>query len=192
MDRFRNKQPAYDFAVTWRPYMLNPTLPKYGVDKVEAYNQKFGESRVKAMVPHLTSVFKKEDIDFSFGGLISNTMDSHRLLNIALGNGDAAGRATQDKVVNLLFKAYFEESKNIGDPELLTQVAAEAGLDVENVKAVLASDTGVDNIMAEMAERNEGVNGVPHFIIQNKYRIGGAEDPQEFVEIFDEIAVSSQ
>eukprot|EP01134_Creolimax_fragrantissima_P005226 CFRG5226T1 len=168
--------------------MLDPSLPRYGKNKRQHYIEKFGEARFDQFRPQFEAVGKQEGINFNFGGMISNTLDSHRLLAMALGDEGQEGRDRQDKVVNLLFKAYFEEAKNIGDPEVLIELASAGGLDVDAVKKLLRSDAGVKEVLDEMSNRNRGVRGVPHFIINSKFRVGGAEDPQEFVDMFDQIA----
>lgn len=71
----------------WRPFFLDPTLPKAGIDKKTRYAEKFGAQRVAQMLPHMASIGKQEGINFSFGGKTANTTDSHRLMEKAFQLG---------------------------------------------------------------------------------------------------------
>ena len=89
------------------------------MNKLEHYKKKFGPSRVEAMVPHMIATGRSEGIEFSYGGNIGNTLDSHRLAYQAREEG---GSALQDTVMELLFQAYFENEKSMGDPLALAEV----------------------------------------------------------------------
>jgi predicted DsbA family dithiol-disulfide isomerase len=112
-----------------------------------------------------------------------NTVDSHRLI-------DKAGQlGKQDAVVEALFKAYFLDGRDIGDLDTLVEIAAEAGLDADEIRAYLASDEDIDRIRAEdeMA-RKMGVSGVPCFILNRKYAVSGAQEPDVFLQAFETVA----
>lgn len=69
--------------VEWRPFYLDPTLPEKSVNKIERYNKRFGADRVARMVPHMQATGREEGIEFSYGGKVGNTTNSHRLVYYA-------------------------------------------------------------------------------------------------------------
>jgi predicted DsbA family dithiol-disulfide isomerase len=96
-----------DFVVEWKPYFLDPTLPKSGKDKTAHYDGKFGEARCKEILLYLRAVFEAEGIPgYNINGLISNTIDSHQLLELAREHSLEA----QDRLAQVLFRRYFIDS----------------------------------------------------------------------------------
>ncbi|KAJ3165880.1 hypothetical protein HDU88_003755 [Geranomyces variabilis] len=174
------------FDIRFRPFQLDPSASPYGVPKLEAYERKFGADRVEKMIPHMKAVGEAEGIKFDYGGLIANTLDSHRLLAFA---------ASQDKqlpVSAALFAAYFENQQNIGDRETLIEIAAKAGLDADAARAYIESDAGEKEVREEVAgARQRGISGVPFFRIDGMYEISGAQDPAVFEEVFAKLAETS-
>lgn len=172
------------FTTTWFPFYLNPDAPKTGVDKQQVYDQKFGAQRTRMMQQRLAQVGKANGIAFKFGGKTGNTRDSHRLIQLAKRKGPDA----QNRVVEELFKAYFENEQDITSHEVLRKAGVAAGLDEAEVREWLASDDGGDEVDEEVLDaRKEFISGVPNFTIQGKYVVQGAEDPDAFIEVFEEI-----
>jgi len=173
----------FDFTVKWLPFFLNPNLPTEGENKIEVYKRKFGSNAIPIM-NRMKSVGDKEGIKFSYGGMIAHSLNSHRLIDYA----DKQGK--QDAVVNSLFKYYFEDEKNLGSIDTLTEAAKEAGLDAEKTKAFLKSDDGKDLILgqAQRIQEEHGVDGVPFFIFNNRLAVSGAQEPETFVSIFNKLA----
>lgn len=100
----------------------------------------------------------------------------------------------QNSVVQELFTAYFENEKDITSHEVLHDAAVKAGLKSEEVKGWLESDEGgesVDREVVEWAGRRRQISGVPHFIINGSAELGGAQDPEVFVEMFQELEARS-
>lgn len=88
--------------IRWRPFFLDAHLPKK-LNKLEHYKEKFGAARVARMIPYMVEVGRSCGINFSYGGDIGNTLDSHRLIEYAYVKG---GQDKQDAVVNALFRRY--------------------------------------------------------------------------------------
>eukprot|EP01117_Protostelium_nocturnum_P009122 TRINITY_DN3267_c0_g3_i1.p1 TRINITY_DN3267_c0_g3~~TRINITY_DN3267_c0_g3_i1.p1 ORF type:complete len:237 (+),score=104.08 TRINITY_DN3267_c0_g3_i1:201-911(+) len=172
-----------EFKVTWKPFFLDSELPREAKNKIEHYNNKFGREKVPLLLDRMKKVGKDEGIEFSFGGEIANTITSHRLIHYAGLKGD------QNKVVDELFADYFEREKNIGSIKVLTEAAERAGLNGQEVKEYLEGKQDEKEVFEEAKNtaRNYRISGVPFFIIENKYAISGAEDPQTFKNIFDKI-----
>lgn len=133
------------------------------------------------MQAHLRRIGESEGIYFSWGSRTGNTRDSHRLIQLA----KAKSSAVQDRVVAELFRGYFEEDGDITSPDLLINAGVAAGLEREEVKRWLEGDGGGVEVDREVEQAvKAGVRGVPHFTIQDRYQISGADDPSEFLEVF--------
>ncbi len=161
------------------------------MDKLTTYKNKFGEARVAQMLPFMTTMGVKDSINFSFGGMTANTIDSHRLVEYAFGHG---GLTVQNKVMEELFKAYFEQQQNIGDTEVLGTIAEKSGLNKTEVIQYLKTNEGKEAVLKDVrswASRYR-ITGVPFFIINNKLRLSGAQDSTSLFELFEQIAENSQ
>jgi predicted DsbA family dithiol-disulfide isomerase len=181
-------QDQIGFDINWRPYRLNPDYPPEGVDqKVELEKKLGGKDKLEKAHAILTDLGKEVGINFDFDAIKigPNTLDAHRLALWA----HSENRELQDKVIALLFKANFEEGRNVGDHAVLLDVAEKAGMDRKVVEKLLASDADKDTIVAEIdAAQQMGVNGVPFFIVDHQYAISGAQTPDVLVNAFKEIA----
>lgn len=174
-------------SVQWRPYQLNPTMPKGGISRKEYRTRKFGSwERSMELDAKVVTVGESEGIHFAFDKIerTPNTVDAHRLIWFADQHG------CQDAVVEALFQAYFTEGQDIGNRETLIKVVTEAGLDRQAVETMLDSDEGLD-LIAKSREMSQqfGVDGVPFFIINQKLTLAGAQDSETFVEAFRQVQI---
>lgn len=174
--------------VNWRPYRLNPDYPPEGVDQKKMLIQKLGgEERVAQAHKTLTDLGREVGIDYDFEAIKigPNTLDAHRLIHWAI----IEGRPQQDEVVGALFKANFEEGRNVGDHAVLLDIAEKAGLDRAVIASLLASDADRDLVLAEIdAAQKMGVNGVPFFIFDQQYAASGAQTPEVLASALRDIA----
>lgn len=174
--------------IRWRAYQLDPTLPKTGKDRRQYLEEKFGgPDGAKRAYQTVRDAGAEEKIPFDFEAIevSANTLDAHRLIRWA----GSQGAETQDKMVEILFRAYFEEGRNIGDDDVLVDVATEAGLDPAVVRKLL--DDGADRKAVESdieAARTMGVTGVPCFILAGKYAVVGAQSAETIVQAIREVA----
>lgn len=181
---------AADILVTvnWRPYQLNPDLPPEGVDhKAHLAAKLGGQAAVDRAHEMLAGLGEQDGITFDFEAvkISPNTLDAHRLIRWALTEGGD----TQSEVATLLFKANFEEGRNIGDHAVLLDIAAEAGLDRTVIAALLASDADKDAVSEEIdMARGMGVTGVPCFIVDSKYAVMGAQSVEVLEDALRDIA----
>ncbi len=201
MTLHQQSNPSDKFILQWTAFYLNPNLPKFpGMMKQEMDLAKFGPERMAAIHSHLTSVGAGEGIAFRFGGKAGNTRDSHRLLWYAgqveqMRRGEKAnapastsGVGIQTRVVENLFRAYFEDEQNITDPIVLSEAGVGAGLDSHEVDRLLASDQGGREVDLEaMMAAQRLVSGVPFFLIQGKYAVTGANEPDVFLRAFQQV-----
>ncbi|MCX5722643.1 MAG: DsbA family oxidoreductase [Nitrospirae bacterium] len=165
--------------VLWRPFELNPTMPKEGLDRRTYLEAKFGGAEaLQTMEGRVAQAGEAEGIEFAFDRIVRtpNTFDAHRLIWFAGQQG------CQDEVVEALFFSYFTEGRDIGNLDSLTEVAADSGLNREEVRAFLSSDRAVQEVRAEEeAGHRLGIRGVPYFLLNGSISISGAQPPDIFV-----------
>ncbi|KAJ5272822.1 hypothetical protein N7478_007947 [Penicillium angulare] len=195
----KTSNPKDTFTLHWRAFYLNPNAAAYpGINKQEMYAAKFGAERVTAMFARLAQAGEADGISFSFGGNTGSTRDSHRLIWYAgekekeagagaVNETDAVG-GLQTRVVENLFRAYFENEKNITDAEVLTEAGVAAGLEKGEILKILEGGDGAEQVDAEaLTASRRLVSGVPHFTIQGKYLVEGADEPETFLEVFERV-----
>lgn len=175
-------------SVTFRPYQLNPDMPPEGVDHKKHLAEKLGGTdAVDRAHDMLTGLGHEAGIDFDFAAvkISPNTLDAHRLLRWAM----IEGTEVQGRVALALFKAYFEEGRNVGDRTVLLDIAEASGMDRAVVSALFSAGADVDSVKEEISMAREmGVTGVPCFIIDNKYAVMGAQSADVLTDAFREIA----
>ena len=174
--RLAREPDAPAVEVVWRAFELDPSAPRErptDVGYAERLAEKYGSSVKEAdgMIARMTEVARADGLEFRFDRIRpGNTFDAHRVLHLA------AGRGVQDAVKERFLRAYMTEGEPIGDPDALARLAAEAGLDAEEVRAVLASDAYAAEVRADENDaRTLGINGVPFFVLGEKYAVSGAQ-----------------
>jgi predicted DsbA family dithiol-disulfide isomerase len=165
-----------EVEVVWRAFELDPSAPAErptDVGYAERLAKKYGTSltEAKGMLTRMTDVAAADGLDFHFEKIRpGNTFDAHRVLHLA------GERGKQDAVKERYLRAYMTEGEPIGDRETLIRLAAEAGLDAEEVRATLASDAYTREVRADEDEaRQLGINGVPFFVLASKLAVSGAQ-----------------
>ena len=151
----------YDVEVQWLPFQLNPGLPAEGIPRADYRKAKFGSlERSKQMDARVATEGRGEGIEFAFDRIATqpNTTQAHRLI---------AAAENQDAVVDALFRAHFEQGRNIGDPRVLAEIAAQCG-----VKGW--PDNAPDVSAAEEEVRGMGISAVPTFIFERRSGVSGA------------------
>lgn len=172
---------AIPLDIRWRPYQLDPTLPKEGKDRRQYLEEKFGGAEgARQAYENVRNAGRDVEIPFDFDAIAvsANTLDAHRLIRWA----GSQGTDVQARMVEILFRAYFVEGKNIGDDAVLIDAAREGGLDPHIVRTLLEQGADKDKVEEEIAmARRMGVTGVPCFILGEKYALIGAQ-PSETIE----------
>jgi predicted DsbA family dithiol-disulfide isomerase len=180
--------PEIEASVRWRPFQLDPTIPPEGLDRKAYMEAKFGNSgRLEQAHNRLVDLGRDVGIDFAFGaiGRSPNTLDAHRVIRWA----GSAGAGLQGKVVRRLFRAYFEEGRDIGRPEVLVELARDAGMDAALVETLLATDADRDAVREEIATASRmGVTGVPCFLLEGRYAVVGAQDTAVLADAIRRVA----
>lgn len=186
------KAVPFDVKLAWRPYMLDPDVPKDGVPYKAYMSDKFGEApsdKFTAMRTHLEQAGPEVGIDFRFGGIPMrpNTLDAHRVMRWAEGQGKS------DAMAERLFKAFFTEHLDIGKAGVLATLAGDVGLDADLVRDLLNTDKDAARITEEITFfRNLGVSGVPTFIYQGQYALSGAQPADAHINALKQAALTAQ
>jgi len=164
------------FRVAWRPFELNPQMPKAGIDRREYRMRKFGSwERSLQIDAQLTQVGKSVGIEFRYDLMkrTPNTFDAHRLIWLAGQMG------VQDAMVETLFRGYFSEGRDIGDATVLADLAVEAGIEQSRAEALLDGTEGSAEVAAEEeVAMRAGLSGVPTFVLGGRVLFSGAQSPE--------------
>ncbi|MGA1612540.1 MAG: DsbA family oxidoreductase [Lutimaribacter sp.] len=178
-------RPNHPFHIEWHPFQLNPDMPAQGMDRRAYLEAKFGgkERAVQAYMPvveHATEAGLQINLDAI--ATTPNTLDAHRLIHWA----GIEGRQTA--AVSALFKAYFIEGRDIGNAEVLADLADMIGMDAAVVLRLLASDADSADIRArDQAAREMGVNSVPTFLVNRQHAVPGAQPTDLWLSVIDEL-----
>ena len=165
-------------TLTWRPFQLNPDMPEGGMPRAEYRKRKFGSvERGAQLDARVAAEGKGEGIAFAFERIerTPNTSAAHRLIELAQREGKGQG------VVDALFRAYFEEGRDIGDAAVLESISRSN--DVQGWPAK-ADAPGVARLEETM--RGFGISAVPTFIFARKFGVSGAHPPESLAQAIQE------
>ncbi|MBD8079917.1 DsbA family oxidoreductase [Cellulosimicrobium arenosum] len=140
--------------------------------------------QVEQMLGQMTTLAAAEGLAFDFDAVHqTKTLTAHELLHHAKAHGK------QLEMKERLLKAYFEDGRHVGRADELADLAAEVGLDRDEVAAALADHRYADAVQADIDQaRAYGINGVPFFVVDGRYGISGAQDPAVFVQAIEQAA----
>ena len=188
LDRALEQRADHPFTIEWHPFQLNPDMPAGGMDRRTYLESKFGgqDRAVQAYLPVVEHAAKAGlDIDLEGIKTTPNTLDAHRLIYWA----GIEGRQTP--VVRALFKAYFQQGRDIGSRDTLIGIAVEAGLDRDMITRLMITDADLADTQArDQSLRDMGVNPVPTFIIAGQHVVTGAQPSEFWVNVIDDILQS--
>ncbi|MFZ1338411.1 MAG: DsbA family oxidoreductase [Paracoccaceae bacterium] len=185
LDRALESRPDHPFQVEWHPFQLNPDIPQEGVPKRDYLEAKFGgAAKVDAIHDRLREVARAAGLPLNpdVPKRQPNTLDAHRVIHWA----GVEGR--QNAVVAALFRAYWVEGRDIGNTGVLADIAAAAGMDRAAVLRLLDSDADAEDVAARDADaRAKGVSAVPTFLIARQYVVSGAQSPELWGQVIDDL-----
>lgn len=186
LDEAIASMPDLDVEISWRPYQLDPTLPKEGIDRQKYLSDKFGgQAEADSRYENVKNAGTKVGIDFNFKAMkvSPNTLDAHRVIRWAGG----MSTEIQNKLVRRLFELFFVEGGHIGNDDVLVDAAIHAGMDGDLVRELLATDKDKTEVQQEIAQAQQmGVTGVPCFVIDQKFAVMGAQPPEALVQAFQQ------
>jgi predicted DsbA family dithiol-disulfide isomerase len=168
-------RPDMPVEVRYRPYFLNPWVPREGMSRVDYLTTKFGSpERYEKIALRVAQAAANEGLTYNIGALARqpNTLDCHRLILWAGSIGKAA------QVKQRLMEIYFSEGGDLSDRDVLVQAASDCGLDPVEVRNLLASDADVAAVeRAAKSAQEAGIDGVPFYVFGNVLAVSGAQAP---------------
>lgn len=183
LERVLALRPEVGVDLRWRPFQLQPHMPAGGLPWREFAKAKFGgEEGARGAFARVTSVGASEGITFDFDRVASapNTVDAHRVIL------HAARYALQWETANALFEAYFSDGSDLNDHEQLVDIASGAGLDADEVRSVIVSGEGTEEVHASQEEAARlGISGVPFYVFDGRYAVAGAQPAELFLRALD-------
>jgi predicted DsbA family dithiol-disulfide isomerase len=173
--------------IEYHSFELSPDTPvDFDGDEVEFLSQHKGipEDQARQMLTRVVGIAEDVGLHYDYDALQhANTVKAHELIHYAKARG------VQLQAKERLLKAYFEEGRNVGRIEDLAELAAEIGLDRDDVLRSLSSGEYLQAVRADQRQAQEyGIQGVPFFVIDGKYGVSGAQDAGTFVEVFGQVA----
>jgi predicted DsbA family dithiol-disulfide isomerase len=186
LDRALAQRPDHPFLIIWHPFQLNPDMPKDGMDRRAYLEAKFGgkDGAVRAYAPVVEHA-EKAGLKINLEAIekTPNTLDAHRLIHWAGIEG------MQTAVVDALFNAYFVEGRDIGDTDVLADIADSSGMDASVVLRLLSTDEDRAEIVErDAAARGMGVTSVPTFIVASQHAVPGAQPTELWLRVLDDLA----
>jgi predicted DsbA family dithiol-disulfide isomerase len=181
--------------IRWRPFELNPQMPPEGEEQEAHLQRKHGRpaeegARIRGQ---MKAIADGAGVSLSWEGegeaapaMMWNTRDCHKLLAFAL---EQAGPQVQTALKLALFRAHFNERRNLGDRSVLLEIAATVGLHREAAKAAFDDPDLEARVLAEEAQAwDMNISGVPAMIVENKFLIPGAQAPEVYVNALRRVA----
>ena len=185
LDRALAAEPDHPFVIEWHPFQLNPTMPPEGMGRRDYLEGKFGgkAGAIKAYAPVVEHAENAGlNIDLEAMQRTPNTMNAHRLIHWA----GVEGRQTA--AVSALFKAYFVEGRDIGDTDVLADIADGIEMDAAVVRKLLASDSDIEDIKKRDTHAREmGISSVPTFIVGQRHAVPGAQPPELWAKVLADL-----
>lgn len=176
--------------IEWHPFQLDPTIPAEGLSRKAYLINKFGSmERIQPMIDNLELVGKDLGIQFNFGeqALSVNTLPLHQLLHVAGEEG------FKDQLKERFLKAYFEETLQLNDIEVLSEIMSAYGWTKDKVEQIIADETIAQKVKTQISYyQQRGVKGVPFFVINNTHGISGAQPKEAFLQALASVAPSPE
>jgi predicted DsbA family dithiol-disulfide isomerase len=175
LERAIAMQPDIPVEVIWRPFFLNPWIPREGIDRTTYLRTKFGSAeRYGEIAKRVAAAAADEGLAYALDKISRqpNTLDCHRLILLARKEGDPA------RMKQRLMDLYFTEGGDLTDHETLVAAAVDCGLDEKRVRTLLEGDEDVDTVEREANNAKEaGIDGVPCFVFGRRFAVSGAQAP---------------
>ena len=175
-----------EVRVEYHSFELSPDTPvDFEGDEVDflAKHKGMPADQVRGMLDHVAGVAAEVGLDYDFGSLHhTNTVKAHQLLHFAKARG------LQLEMTERLLAAYVVEGRHVGRVLDLADLAAEVGLDRDEVVASLESDQHLADVRADQQQAQSfGITGVPFFVFEGKYGISGAQAPEAFLGALQQV-----
>jgi predicted DsbA family dithiol-disulfide isomerase len=181
--------PDVPVEVRWRPFFLNPWVPREGISRDEYLTTKFGSVEAYGKIASRVVEAASEEGLVYRPDLVSrqpNTLDCHRLIHWA--ESDPSGDKSA-AVKQRLMELYFRDGGDLTDTEVLVRAAADCGMDAAAVRQRLATEEDVDIVSAQAQDAaDNGISGVPTFVFAGKYAVSGAQAPEKLARAIRQVS----
>lgn len=179
-----NHSLAERVAITWLPYELNPEMPVEGMDRTAYLDAKFGPGKRREIELRLSEAALESGVTFNWAKVKKSV--NTRLAHMLVAAAATVQRGSEMKAA--LFKAYWQDGRDIGDLETLVAIATEEGFDEQAARDELANDELRETVIGlEDHARKVGVTGVPFFIVDGKLAVSGAQPPEVWTQVFAQV-----
>lgn len=164
-----------DIDIEMRAFELDPNASYEVVSRTdERFAVKYGLTlnAARERIEGISLLGRREGIDFRYADTqYTNMLDAHRLTKLVASKGN---KENTQKVIHLLFDAYFTKNLKLADRSVLSDIARQVGIEEDELNKTLDSDDFIDDVRFDENEAYKlGVQGVPYFVIDDKYVIGG-------------------
>jgi len=173
-----------EVQVTHRAFQLDPARPRGEVSSrrdLLMSKYRLTDTQVREMDEKMEEMAAEEGLEYHLteAGLTGNTLEAHQLVHLAGSHG------LQDAMLERLYRAYFTEQRSLFDRESLISLGGEVGLDTMEARQALERDAFLDAVADDVNEAKLlGISGVPFFVIDGRYGISGAQQPELFSKVF--------
>ena len=178
--------PDVPVKLNFRPFFLNPWVPREGISREEYLTAKFGSVEAyKGIAGRVVTAAGEEGLVYRPDRVKRqpNTIDCHRLIHWAEAQGKAADMKQR------LMELYFRDGGDLTDINVLVQAAADCGLDADDVRRRLATDEDVARISAQAQEAaDKGISGVPTYVFAGKYAVSGAQPAEQLARAIRQVS----
>ncbi|MBE0703378.1 MAG: DsbA family oxidoreductase [Afipia sp.] len=175
--------------VNWRPFFLNPWVPREGMSREDYLVTKFGSVEAyKGIAGRVKEAAAEEGLQYNSERMQRqpNTLDCHRLIHWAGASGAAAAMKQR------LMELYFRDGGDLTKLDVLVQAAADVGLDADEMRERLGSDADIDLVSAQATEAsNKGISGVPTYVFAQQYAVSGAQPPEQLAAAIRQLATET-
>jgi predicted DsbA family dithiol-disulfide isomerase len=178
-----------EIEVRWMPFELNPDMPAEGKPQAQHLAEVYDRSaeEVAEMRAQLLEVAQRAGFSMDYDGdgappepMMWNSFEAHKLLRWALAD---QGPDAQSALSLALFRAHFQQRRNVGRREVLLDIAADLGFDGAKAKEALEDDAlSIAVRMEEQRALHNDIRSVPSFVINGKYLVPGAQEPEVYRE----------
>ena len=188
-----------EVTTRWMPFELNPDLPPEGKDQQQHLAEVYRRSPEEVAAMRAQMQQRAADAGFAMewtgpkdsgaeepAAWMWNTFEAHKLLRWALA---VHGAELQSRLSEALFRAHFQQRRRIGERQVLLDIAEEQGFDRAEAKAALAEEAlAIATRMEEKRGLEMGINSVPSFIVNGRYLIPGAQEPEVYAATLRKVA----
>jgi predicted DsbA family dithiol-disulfide isomerase len=170
--------------VSWYPFQLNPDMPQDGMSLEDYLTQRFGSpAGIQPVLDRLKAEGRQASIDFRFEQVthVPNTLAAHQVMYRAETQGK-----DQSALAEEFMSAFFVRGENIGETDVLVELAGRHGLDATDVVRVIEDDAARQVVLTREAQvRASGISGVPGFLLNRRLLLIGAQTTDNMVNAFD-------